>query len=221
MPEEIKEPVVEAPTEPVEPNLEAQRDERVVPVARGVLKDIADGKPATGEDQTSEFQEVIMKGLKRSLDADLNLTTDNPYIFQLVLGVFGAFSAVMQKATFAQQQDEKFARIAHETMALLVSVEVPMGTKVKAEEQIAALEGILPQLNELFARENITWLEMKYILEGMFNALKTTEASFMNSVAQGLQRMEAKILGIQDLSDLTMRKLDETLQADINPQTRD
>lgn len=214
MSQETKEPVVE-------PDLEALRDERVVPVARGVLKDIADGKPATGEDQTSEFQELRMKILKRSLDADLNLTTDNPYIFQLVLGAFGAFSSVIQRATFAQQQDEKFSRIAHEAMALLVSVEVPMGTKVKAEEQIAALEAILPQLNDLFARENITWLEMKYILEGMFNALKITESTFTNDVTHSLHTMESKILGVQDLSDLTMRKLDETLQADINPQPRD
>lgn len=196
------------------PNAEQLRDERVVPVVQGVLRDMAEDIAATDVNANNDFTSLLVKILTRGLEADLNVTTENPYMFQLVLNAYSAFSAAVQECKVADAQDERYGRIGKEMMGLLVKANIPLGTKVTPEEQKAATDIVKPELEALFLRENLQWLEVKYILEGLFRALKGVESLYSSNIDLSVQRMEAKILGISEMSDLTMKKLDETLQAD-------
>lgn len=196
------------------PDLEVLRDEKVIPVARGVLQDMAGEIASTDVNADTDFASILVKILTRALAADLNLTTENPYIFQQILGAYAAFSSVVQKCKVSEAQDVRYSNIGREMLVLLANSNVPMGTKVTPEEQETALEAIKPELEAIFAQENLTWLEVKYILEGLFRSLKATEQLYSSNVEMSVKRMEAKILGIEDMTDLSMTKLNETLQAD-------
>lgn len=217
IPAEVPPVSVEAPLEevPPGPDLDAERDARVAPVAQGVIEDLAGQNTGVDVNNRSEFTNVIVKILKRSLAADLHVSTDNSYIFQLVLGAFGAFNSVVMSAKMADPQTERYAKIAHEMMELFAKANVPMGMKVKSEDQIAALQSIKPQLEEIFAREMLTNLEVTYILEGLMNALKVTEQVFGQNIENSIKRMEAKVLQLEDIDDLTMNKLDWALTTNI------
>lgn len=208
-------PTHEVPEVAPIPDLEKERDDRVIPVAQGVLEDMAGQSATVNVNNRSEFTNTIVSILKRSLAADLNVTTDNPYIFQLVLGAFGAFNNVVMDSKMADMQDERYSKIAHEMMLLLASAKVPMGMRVKSEEQIAALQSIKPQLEEIFAREMLSKLEVTYILEGLLNALKVTHQVYQQNIEDSIKRMEAKVLKIDDMNDLTMKKFDWALSTNI------
>lgn len=197
------------------PDLELLRDNRVVPVAQGVLDDISKSMPSTDITPDTDFTTLLIQILQRTLDADLNLTTDNPYLFQLVLGVFAAFNTVTQKSKLTANDDSRFARIAGELMAIMVKANVPMGKDVKPAEQEKALEAYQGEFDAIFEREKLTSLELSYILEGMLRSFKTTEQLFSGNVQRSVQVMEAKILQIPDMTDLSMKTLDETLKGQI------
>lgn len=216
--EKIKSPEEAAPvpTEPAAPDLEALRDEKVVPVARGVLTDMAGEIAATDINAATDLTSVIIKILKRGLAADLNVTTENPYVFQLVLGAYAAFSGTIQKCKVTDTPDARYGKIGGELLTLLANANVPMGTKVIKQEQEAATDALQSQIEDIFARENLTWLEVKYILEGLFRSLKSIEQVYSSNIELSVKRMEAKILGLGDMTDLSMAKLDEMLQKDFS-----
>lgn len=197
------------------PDLEVLRDELVVPIAREVFADIAKSMPSETEEANADYTELLTGILTRSLNADLNLTTDNPYLFQLVLGVYGAFSTTVQKCSMPKVDEERFSRIAGQMMRMVAGASVPMGKDVTPADQETALEAIQPELEALFARENLTSVEITYILQNIFRSLKTTQELFSGNIDRAVNRMEAKILGLNDLTELTMSKLDETLKADM------
>lgn len=199
---------------PTQPDLEALRDEKVIPVARGVLTDMAGEISSTDVNEDTDFTSILVKILRRGLAADLNLVTDNPYVFQLILGSYSAFSSIIQKCKFSEAQDIRYSNIGRELLGILSSTDVPMGTKVTAKDQEAAFEAVQDQIQAIVDREKLTWLEMKYIMEGLFRSLKSTEQLYNNNVDLSVKRMEAKILGLEDITDLTMSKLDATLQAE-------
>ncbi len=114
MPEEKKDDVVVTSAAEViaasapAPTLEELRDAKVVPVAQGILEDIAGEVAGTDVNKATDFTSVIIKILKRALAADLNVTTENPYLFQLALGAYGALSTVVQKSKIADIDDARF-----------------------------------------------------------------------------------------------------------------
>lgn len=199
-------------------DLEEVRDRRVLPVVKGVLADMAGDMASVDVTANTDFTALLIKILHRALDADLNLTTENPYVFQLVLDTYSAFSTVIQGCDIKSVDDARFAKIGKEFMAILSSVDMPLGKSAKKEDQAKAMEAAKPQIEALCAAEGLTWLEVKYITEGLFRSLKSVEQLFTSNVTRSLERMEAKILGIDDMSDLTMKKLDETLKADMKPK---
>lgn len=203
-------------SEPAEgPNLEQERDDRVIPVVRGVLADLAGIETSVDVNDRSQFTNVIVSILKRTLAADLNVQMDTSYVFQLALTAFGALNQFAMSCKMADSQEERYSRIAHEMMQLLSSANVPIGMRVNTPDQVAALEVIRPQMEAIFARENLTKFELSYILEGLLNAFKVTESVYAQNIDDSVKRMEAKVLGIDDMSDLTMNKLDWALSTSI------
>lgn len=192
------------------------RDVRVAPVAQGVLDDMAEEAAANDVSGSQDFKPLVMKVLQRTLDADLNLTTDNPFVFQLMIGAYSSLSAVIQKCTTNEAREARFGAIGTEMLKVFAGARVPMGSKVKPEDQLKAMEAVQPQLQAIFDREQLTSPEVLHILKGMFRMLQGVEQIFSDSVSQSLHRMEAKILEVNDMSDITMKKLNETLMTDID-----
>lgn len=198
------------------PNPEKERDERTAPVAQGLIEDLAGIDKTPDVNDRSEFTNVIVSTLKRSLQADLNVATDNSYVFQLALGAFGAFNQFVMSCKMSEMQDVRFSKIAHEMMQLFAQAKVPMAMGVKTEDQVAALESVRPQMEEIFTREMLTKLEITYVLEGLLNAFRVTQQVYQQNVEDSVKRMEAKVLQIPDITDLTMSKLDWALQTGID-----
>ena len=196
---------------PAEPNADQLREEKCAPVVYGMIDDMAAG--LIPEDGISfDLQALEMKVLQRAFDADLNVTTENPYIFQLALGVLGALNATVSQATFTPIDDVRFARIARKILGFLKDAKVRLNPP--AESDVAAdFAPIKEQVNTLFAEEKITALEARYLMTSILEAFKNLQTGFMTSVENSSAKAEAKLFGVQEMSDVTMGTLDKVLKS--------
>lgn len=194
------------------PDLDKLRDEKCIPVARMVLNDMAvEGIPMESKTRAA-FQPIVMKILQRGLDADLNLTTENPYIFQLLIGIFAPLNATIAECVMAPTDDTRYANIVKKMLSIVATANVPMGLDPASPEIRDAFQGpVKEQLAALIAEEKLTWLETKYILETLLVSLQAVQQIFSQNIEDATERMEAKILGIDSMSDLTMKRLNEAL----------
>lgn len=196
-----------------EVDLEKLRDERSIPVARGFLTDMAtDLVPQNGDD--ANYGPLVMKFLKRTLDADLNLTTDNPYVFQLLLGFISGLNSAIIQCNTIPIDDARYGRIAKEILDIAATANISLGN-IAPEQSTKEFEPVKERLNELFAREKLTWMEVKYIMDTIIGAFKQAEQTFSMNIDRALQRAEAKAMGVDHMSDLTMGGLNDFLVAPI------
>lgn len=201
-------------TQPIEPDLEKLRDEKVMPIAQAVLEDMAEGLIPSADEPKASFMPMVMKILKRTLDADLNVQNENSYLFQLLLGVIGNLSSVVQSLDMAPIDDARYGLIAKKILKIVADSNVKMGN-LTPEEQVLAFSSVKEQLQSLFVDEKLTRLEVKYLMQTILQSFEIVQTTFNDAVETSVQRMEAKILGIEFISDLSMQKLDETLKAPI------
>lgn len=194
----------------VTPDLDKLRDEKVIPVAKMVLNDLAVGMIPTGEDIVGNFQEVTMQIMRRALDADFNILLENTYLFQLLTTVLGQFTTTMLECDMAQPDDARYITLAKEVLTILATENIAIG-ELDEEKFKASFADVKSRLNDLFAHENLNFFEVKYIMANIMQSYSTVQQTFSNGVDNSVKRMETKILGIEDMSDLTMKKLDETL----------
>lgn len=194
------------------PDLEKLRDEKCIPVARMVLNDMAVGLMSPSKEKNTETQQqIVMKILQRTLDADLNLSMDNPYIFQLLAGVFSGLTTTVVECTTVPIDDLRYSTISKKILDIVATADIKMGT-LTPEETVVVFAPVKERLNVLFAEEKLSWLEVKFIMDSIFNAFKGAKERFDQSLDMAVQRMEAKILGVEDMTDLTMSKLDTVLK---------
>lgn len=193
-----------------QPDLDAERDARVIPIVRAVFGDLI-SDVFLAEGAQADYRQVVMKIMQKSLDADLNVVSDNPHIFSLLLDLFSAFNECVMQCKMPEINNDRLSKIGGEMMQLLQSANVPLGKDATKESQVKVLEDIKPQLEALFERESLTWLEIDYILKGLMNSVRTIEGEFTRNMRLSNDRMEAKILNIETLPDLTMSKLDWAL----------
>lgn len=206
-PEEKKD-VAPAEVEP-ERDYEKERDERVIPVARGVLTDMAvDLIPQDGAE--ANYGPVVMKIMKRALAADLNLTTDNPYIFQLLLGLISGLNAAVIQCATIPIDDARYGRIAKQILDIIATSDISLGN-IAPEQTTKEFEPVKDRLNALFAAEKLNWMEVKYVMDSVISAFKEMEQTFSLNIDRSLQRAEAKAMGVEHMSDVTMVKLNDFL----------
>lgn len=192
-------------------DLDKLRDEKCIPVARGVLIDMAaELMPTTGVSR-AELQPVIMKILQRSLDADLNVLQENPFVFQLILGVLSGLSTTVQSCNTVAIDDARYGAIGKRILGIVATADIPMGKTLTPEEIETHFAAVKEQLNALFTEEKLSWLEVKYIMDSIFGAFKVTQQIFSENVEMSTHRMEAKLLGIGSMDELTMKTLDKAL----------
>ena len=191
-------------------DLDAARDAKCIPLAREVLKEIVtDLIPAQIEGKMDQ-NPLILSTLKKSLEADLNITSEVPYIFQLILGVFSGLNKAIHSSTPVAVDEEKYRVITSKVLAIVSEANVKMGN-VTPEESKADVDPITVKLNELFKAENLSFIEIKYVMDSLFRAFKQFSESFTGNLTQSSEKAEAKIFGVEFMSDLTMKKLNDVL----------
>lgn len=197
-----------------DPDLDALRDEKCLPIAQGVLEDMAELLLTEDPEQIIDSRPMVMKMLERSLKADLNIQTETPYIPQLVLGALSGLNATIQGVETISLDEVRYASIGKKILSMVAEAHVRM-TKIKPEDLETDFASVREKLNVLFAEEKLTRLEVKYIMDGIFDSFKNAVTVFHNSLDGAVSRAEAKIFGVKDMSEVTLKQLDGFLTADI------
>lgn len=196
------------------PDLEKIRDERCLPVARLVLNDLAaDLIPEeAGEDAGKiDARGLAEKMLTHMFDADLNTTTETPYVPQLVLGMLAGLNACVQEATVYPIDESRLNAIARKILANMAEQGQTIDLTKKVEENREAYAPITAFLNDVFAAEELTYIEIKYIMDKIFNSFTILNNLVSGSLEDSMKRSEQKLFGVSDMSEITMKKLHEIL----------
>lgn len=209
--------VIPPATEPVEPDLEKERDDRVVPVVRGMLIDLAAQMVPEDANKEVNYLPVILALLKRALDADLNIIMDNPYAFQIIKGVLVGLNVTVQQLKPSTDIDDvRFGRIAKQILGMVAVADIGLTPKTP-EEVEASFAPVKEQLQALFDAEKLSWIEIKYIMDNIFASFDNVSGLFNRKVETALEKAEAKAMGVEYMSDLTMGKLDVFLKSEPAP----
>lgn len=195
------------------PNLDQLRDEKCIPVAKGVLSDMAETMIPVDASKVVDYNPVLTKVLERSLEADLNIEMENPYIFQLLLGVFASLNKVAQTCVVIPMDDIRFGKIQKKILEIVVSANVRMG-EVSEEEKDADFVPVKEQLDALFAEEKVTISELKYIMDNILESFKDVQMIFAANVEQSTSRAIAKAFKLEDITELSMKKLNNVLKGE-------
>lgn len=194
------------------PDLEKLRDEKVFPVARGVFDDMVECLIPEDANDKVDWNPIVLKMLDRSLKADLNMTTETTYMFQLVLGILSGLNTAVQGATTVPIDDVRYGAIGKKILAITAKHNVRM-TNVMPEESAADFAPVREEINALFAAEQLSMLEVKYVMDSIFEAFKSVERLYLVNLEQSTKRAEAKLFGVDDMTDLTVGDVDRVLKS--------
>lgn len=195
----------------VEPDLDALRDEKCIPVAQLIIQEMATALMPEGSDlQQIDARPVAIKGLELMLAADLNIAMEASYVPQLILGALSGLNATVQTCDALPTDDVRYAGIARKILQFVSDAKVPL-TKVSPEETLAAFAPVKESINALFIEEKLSVLEVKYIMDGIFNSFTAVNNLMSGSLTDSSERAESKLFGIETMSQLTMKQLDDVL----------
>lgn len=200
---------------PVEPDADQLRDEKCIPVARRMFASVAEKMIPADANEVVDYNPVLLDLLSQALDADLNMTTENPYVFQLMLGILSGLNVTVQKAIVLPIDDVRYGRIARQILQVVSDANVTVGD-VTPEQTEADFAPVLVQINELFAAEKLTMMEVKYIMDNMFESFTAVNNGFSASTTQSFKLAEEKLWKVQDMSDVTMGQLDKVMKEEQN-----
>lgn len=208
MAEEIKSPlqadekgnIVE---EPVEIDLEKQRDDKCIPVAHAMFADIATDMISPDANIEVDYNPVLTKLLGKAVEADLNLVTENPYVFQLMLGMLSALNKTVQECEVTPIDDVRYGEIARKILTIVSEANVTVG-EVTPEQTSADFLPVKERLNALFAEEKMSFMEIKYVMETIFKSFETVQTFFMTAVDQSVVKLEERLMDIESINDITM-----------------
>lgn len=195
----------------IEPDLEKVRDEKCIPVTRAILKEMATGLVASDSSQVTHT-DLIMKSLSLFLSSDLNITTDTPYVPQLILGVLAGLNTTVHSCQVIPIDDARYSVIAGKILSIVSDANVRLGS-VKPEESAEDFSPVKEKLNKLFADEKLTLLELKYIMDNIFDAFKDFQEKLGHSIDDSVKRAEQKLFKVEAMSDVTMKQLNDVLTA--------
>lgn len=193
-------------------DLEKLRDEKCIPIARQMVKELAsDLLPVDGT--AIPAGPLAQKFLKFGLDADLNITTEASYIFQLTLGVLSGLNVTVQGVETVPIDDVRYFDIGRKILGFVTEHDVTIGSVTPDQTQVD-FAPIKEKINALIAEEKLSMLEVKYIMDNIFKNFTLVNNLFSESLEENSRRAEAKLFGIEDMTDLSMSKLDSVLKAE-------
>lgn len=191
------------------PDLEKARDEKCVPVAREILAEMVTGLLADDRDP------LLLSILQKSLDADMNITTEAQYLFQLLLGAFSGLNTTLHSLELTPVDETRYTAIGNEILAILSESDVRL-TNIKPEDIEKDFAAAKVKLQELFTREKLTRIELSYLVERIFTSITDVNNSFSAKIEQSLARAEAKIFGVESMSDITVKHVNDVLTHDVS-----
>lgn len=198
----------------LEGDLEKLRDEKCIPLARLILADMAELLMPEDANEKVDYNPIVLKTLARTLEADTNISKENTYLFQLILGVFSGLNVTVQSATTLPIDDVRYGAIAKQILKIVSEANVTMGsvTKEDTERDFAPVK---EKIDALFLAEKMSLLEVKYVMDNIFTSFSTFTDLFNRNVESSSQKAEAKMFGVESMYDLSMKRLDEVLKMEV------
>lgn len=186
-------------------DLNKERDERCIPVAKVLLGEIS-------HDLTTESgpKTLALKSLSIMLEKDLNIVTDVPYIPQLILKALSGLNSAINTCILEPIDTEKYTRITNEILVILAESDVKIGDITPMEEMKEFIP-VKEKIQEIVSREKLNEFEVKHIMDNIFNYFQAMEKMLMTSIETSSKKAEAKLFELDDLDDLTMKKLNDVL----------
>lgn len=191
----------------MEKNLDAIRDEKCFPIAQAILEGMS--KNLFEEDGVKK---VSLGALELTLEHDLNVSQEVTYIPQLILGILSGANATVQGCDMVALDAEKYDRVGKRILEILADAKLKMAIKQdKVEENFS---GVKEKLSALFLEEKLNSLEVKHIMDNIFDKFALFHNMIGSSIELSTEKATAKMLGVENTSDVTMKKLDEILKSD-------
>lgn len=194
-------------------DLERVRDDRCIPVARAILSDMASDLIPLDANEKIDYNPVVLKMLQRAYDADLNIQIENSYVLQLILGLLSGLNMVVQKCNILPIDEVRYGNIARQILHIISEANLPMGNSTP-EKTLEDFAGVKEKINSIFAEEKLTLLELKYVMDNIFDSFKTVTSLFNVNIERSSEKAEAKLFKVEAMSDVTMKKLDDVLKAE-------
>lgn len=191
-------------------DLEKVRDDRCIPIARAVMNDMVDQLLPEDANVKIDYDSLIKSILQKNLDADLNITIETPYVFQLILSALAGLNKTVQTCDMLLIDDARYAAIGRKILAAVAVADVRLvnATSEEVDEDFAPVKA---KIDAIFTKEKLSMLEVKYIMDNIFSGFETVSNGFARALEKSSERAEAKLFGIESMSDLTMKRLQEVL----------
>lgn len=192
-------------------DLEKLRDEKCIPVARQVIVDMVSGLLPEDANEKMDYNPLVLKMLQLSLDADLNLTSETPYLIQLILGAFSGLNKTVQEVATVPIDEVRYAAIGVKILNIMADANVTLGS-VTPDQTTADFAAVKEKVGTLIAEEKLNLMELKYIMDNIFDSFRTVSSLYEASIEKQTSKAEAKLFGVEDMSDLSLKRLDEVLK---------
>lgn len=198
----------ETQTAQAQPDLDKLRDEKCVPIARAILNDLAAGLfPESG---TLDYPGLTKQSMERLLEADANVTSEVPFVYQLTLAALTGLNTAIQVAPTEPTDDARYSRIIRQLLGIIATANVTLTGASPDEAEYAPVK---EQVAALFAEEKLTSIEVMYIVSNLFAAFNTAQNYVQMHVEGLMKKAEEKLFAVQDMTDLSLKKLDEVLKS--------
>ena len=191
-------------------NLEKVRDDKCFPLVKNIVKELPYGLIVPDEKQ----KELQLKCLSGMLAKDLNISQEVSYIFQTLLSVFSGVNTTIQGLELTND-DEKYDVLSRKVLQIIADEIDTIGLDAKPEDMIKDFSGVKDKLLKLFSDESLSRMEVKYIMDNIFEKFTTLHNAVTTSLEKSTEKMECKILGIDTMGDLTLKKLNDVLINDL------
>lgn len=196
-------------------DLEKARDEKCIPVAREVITAMADHLLVSNPDDPHAHDALMLIILRRALETDMNITMEAQYLFQLILGGFSGFNTTIHGCEFAPVDDERYIAIGKKMLTILAEANVRL-TNVTPEDTATDFADAKAKLQQLINDEKLTKLEVRYIMDNIFESVKMVNNDFSDSLARSTEKAESKIFGNESMSDLSLGQINKVLINDVH-----
>lgn len=189
-------------------DLEKARNEKCIPIAKIIFGEMSNSLVGSTDNQ----KDLALKVLSVMLANDLNIDTEVSYVPQLILRTLSELNTTFQTADVIAEDDIRYASIANKILKIVSDSNIRMDDATP-EEMIAEFEPVKIKLNELFIEEKLTKLELSYIKDMIFDSFTELNNLVQNSIANAAKKAEEKALGVENMSDLSLKRLDEFLKS--------
>lgn len=201
----------DAVAEPVEPDADQLRDEKCFPIAREMFKDVANLMVPEDANEKVDYTPVLTALLTKALAANLNLTTETSYVFQLMLGILAGLNVTVQGSETIPIDDVRYGAIGRKILQITAEADITLGT-VAPEQTVADFTPVKDQINALIKEENLSMLEVKYIMDNIFESFTSVNNGFSDSIANSMKTAEERLWKVEDMSDIDMQMLDAAMK---------